>query len=133
MKPLSWLRPVFLAAFAISLIGNFFSLGYIARSQQELPVVSALAESAFATYPRDMRMEYRRILRENRAQTVSALDKLRGARRELASAVSVSPVDEAAVDRALQDVRNATDALQRLMQDFLMQALKAKERAARHS
>jgi hypothetical protein len=66
-------------------------------------------------------------LRENRKQTVQALRELREARRDLASA-SALPLKEEEVVKAMADVRVATDALQRLMQGLLLDALRTTER-----
>ena len=125
MKRFSWLRAVFFAVFAASLIGNFFSAGYVLKSQRDAPAMSILAESAFSAYPEEVRFEFRRLLRENRAQTVAALGKLREARRQLASVASTSPLDEEEVTKRMTDVREATEALQRLMQDLLLQAARS--------
>ncbi|ASP80396.1 hypothetical protein SM0020_03190 [Sinorhizobium meliloti CCNWSX0020] len=128
MKRFSWLRAILFAAFAASLIGNFFSLGYILKSQRDAPAMSILAEGAFSAYPEKVRVEFRRLLRENRARTVAALGKLREARRQLASVASTLPLNEEDVTKAMTDVREATEALQRLMQDLLLQALRSTER-----
>lgn len=128
MKRFSWLRTLLFALFAASLVGNFFSLGYALKSQLDAPAMSILAESAFSAYPDEVRSEFRRLLRENRPRTVAALGKLREARRELASVAGSSPLNEADVTKAMTDVRNATDALQRLMQDLFLEALRSRER-----
>nr|WP_281411161.1 periplasmic heavy metal sensor [Mesorhizobium sp. RMAD-H1] len=116
------------AVFAASLVGNFFSLGYVLKSQRDAPAMSILSESAFSAYPEEVRFEFRRLLRENRPQTVAALGKLREARRQLASIASSSPLNEADITKAMADVRDATDALQRLMQDLLFEALRSTDR-----
>jgi uncharacterized membrane protein len=128
VKRFSWLRTVLFAVFAASLVGNFFSLGYVLKSQRDAPAMSILAESAFSAYPEEVRFEFRRLLLENRPRTVTALGKLREARHQLASVASSSPLNEADVTKAMADVRNATDALQRLMQDVLLEALRSTER-----
>ncbi|MBB3149843.1 putative membrane protein [Phyllobacterium trifolii] len=128
MNGFTWPRLVLLGVFVASLLGNFFSLGYVFKQERDAPVMSTLAEGAFSTYPDDVRTEFRRLLRENRSQTIQALRELRGARRELAS-VSALPLKEAEVRKAMADVRNATDALQRLMQDLLLEALRSTDRA----
>jgi uncharacterized membrane protein len=110
-----------------SLLGNFFSLGYVFKRERDAPAISILAEGAFSAYPDDVRAEFRRLLRENRSRTVEALRNLREARRELA-AVSSSPLNENAVRKAMSDVRAATDTLQRLMQDLLLEALRSTDR-----
>nr|WP_206118700.1 periplasmic heavy metal sensor [Rhizobium laguerreae] len=116
-----------LAVFIASLLGNFFSLGYVFKRDRDAPAMSILAEGAFSAYPDDVRTEFRRLLRENRKQTVQALRQLREARRKLAS-VSAPPLKEAEVGKAMADVREATDALQRLMQGLLLEALRTTER-----
>jgi uncharacterized membrane protein len=128
VKRFSWPRAILFAVFAASLVGNFFSLGYILKSQLDAPAMSILAEGAFSAYPEEVCVEFRRLLRENRARTVAALGKLRGARRQLASVASTSPLNEPDVTKAMTDVREATEALQRLMQDLLLQALRSTER-----
>ena len=128
MKRFSWPRAILFAVFAASLVGNFFSLGYILKSQRDAPAMSILAEDAFSAYPEQVRVEFRRLLRENRARTVAALGKLREARRQLASVASTSPLNEEGITKAMTDVREATEALQRLMQDLLLQALRSTER-----
>lgn len=128
MSPISRPRILFFAALAASLIANFFAFGYVFKSHRDAPAMTLLAEGAFSAYSDEIRVEFRRILRENRPRTVVALRNLREARRRLSSLANVSQIDEAEVRRAMQDVRTATDALQRLMQEFLLQALKARER-----
>lgn len=128
MKRFSWLRTVLFAVFAASLVGNFFSLGYMLKSKRDSPVMSILAESAFVAYPEEVRVEFRRLLRENRPRTLATLGKLRDARRQLASVAGSSPLNEADVTKAMGDVRDATDALQRLAQDLLLQALRSTNR-----
>lgn len=129
MKRLSWLRTVLFAVFVASLVGNFFSLGYVLKTKRDAPAMSILAESAFSAYPEEVRLEFRRLLRDNRPQTIEALRKLREARRQLASVASSSSLNEADVTKAMADVRNATDALQRLMQNLLLNALRSTDRA----
>ncbi|RCS23027.1 hypothetical protein DUT91_16305 [Phyllobacterium salinisoli] len=129
MKPFSWLRAVFFVVFAASLVGNFFALGYVFNSQRDAPAMSVLAEGAFSAYPEEVRVEFRRLLRENRPRTVEALRKLREARGQLASVAKSSPLNEVEVEKAMRDVRTATDALQRLMQELLLNALQNTDRA----
>ncbi|MGH0343959.1 periplasmic heavy metal sensor [Sinorhizobium meliloti] len=129
MKRFSWLRTVLFAVFVASLVGNFFSLGYVLKTKRDAPAMSILAESAFSAYPEEVRLEFRRLLRDNRPQTIEALRKLREARRKLASVASSSSLSEADVTKAMADVRNATDALQRLMQNLLLKALRSTDRA----
>jgi len=129
VKRFSWLRTVLFAVFVASLVGNFFSLGYVLKTQRDAPAMSILAESVFSAYPEEVRVEFRRLLRDNRPQTIEALRKLKEARRQLASVASSSSLNEADVTKAMADVRNATDALQRLMQKLLLNALRSIDRA----
>jgi len=129
VKRFSWLRTVLFAVFVASLVGNFFSLGYVLKTQRDAPAMSILAESVFSAYPEEVRVEFRRLLRDNRPQTIEALRKLKEARRQLASVASSSSLNEADVTKAMADVRNATDALQRLMQKLLLNALRSTDRA----
>ncbi|MGO8249367.1 hypothetical protein ACC809_38020, partial [Rhizobium johnstonii] len=61
-------------------------MGYVFKRDRDVPDISILAEGAFSAYPDDVRKEFRRLMRENRKQTVKALRQLREARSELASA-----------------------------------------------
>lgn len=128
MKRFSWLRTVLFAGVAASLVGNFFLLGYVLKSQRDAPAISILAEGAFSTYPDEVRFEFRRLLRENRPRTIAALGNLRNARRQLASVASASPLDESDITKAMAEVRDATDSLQRLMQHLLLEALRSTDR-----
>ncbi len=43
MKRFSWLRALLFAVFAASLVGNFFSLGYVVKSQRDAPAMGTVA------------------------------------------------------------------------------------------
>jgi uncharacterized membrane protein len=121
----SWLRLSLAAAFVASIITNVFLLGYTIRSQRQAPAGGVLAEGIVAAYPESVRAEFRQVLRENRLLTIAALRDLRQSRRNLAAAAAISPLNEQEVERAMREVRAATDALQTLMQEFLLQSLRA--------
>ncbi|BBK30967.1 heavy-metal resistance protein [Stella humosa] len=120
----SGLRLLLAAVLALSLVANFFLAGYALNDRGRAQAGGILAEGALAAYPEPVRQEFRRILRDNRLRTFAALRDMREARRSLAEAVNARPFDEAAVTRAMAAVRSATDGLQRLMQEFLLQALR---------
>jgi len=52
------------------------------------------------------------------------MEALRQARRNLESVVIATPLDAAAAQDAMEDVRRATNELQRLMHQLLLEALK---------
>jgi uncharacterized membrane protein len=120
----SWLQILLVAALAISVITNFFLLGFIVKTQRSGLGGGIVAEALVRAYPQEVRSEFRRLLRENRARTFAALRDLRNARRGLAEASGATPYAEADVERAMERVRAATDALQRMMQGLLLEALR---------
>lgn len=133
MRHRPWLRLLFVAAFAVSVLANVFLLGYAIKSQRQAAGGGILTEGIVAIYPAATRMEFRRVLRENRPRTVAALRDLREARRNLATAANTVPLDEQEVQRSMKEVRDATGALQVLMQELLLQALRASHQAEKRS
>ncbi len=119
----SWPRLVLSAALAVSVLVNVFLLGFAARSIGTVPIAGNLAESVGRAYPAEVRAEFRNLLRENRPRALAALRDLRQARENLVRAANAAHQDEAEIESAMGDVRAATEALQRLMQDFLLEAL----------
>lgn len=124
MRRTSWSQLILVTALALSILANVFLLGFVARNMGAGPEAGVLAESIGAAYPAEVRTEFRHLLRENRPRTVAALRDLRQARQGLTTAMNKATFDEAAVERAMQNVRTATEALQSLMQEFLLEALK---------
>jgi uncharacterized membrane protein len=120
----SWLQMFLVAALVISVLANFFMLGFIVKTQRAGLGRGVAAETLVGAYPKEVRTEFRRLLRENRRQTFAALREVRQARRALADASSATPYVEADVERAMQRVRAATDALQAMMQGLLLEALR---------
>ncbi|ESR23482.1 periplasmic heavy metal sensor [Lutibaculum baratangense] len=111
-------------ALGASLLANAFLLGFAVRNTGQGPFAGFQAESIGRSYPDQVRAEFRNLLRENRPRALAALRELREARRNLAAAANAATFDEAEVERIMQDVRTATEALQRLMQEFLLEALR---------
>jgi uncharacterized membrane protein len=120
----SWLQMLLAAALLISVIVNFFLLGFIVKASRAGPGGYIVAEALVRAYPQEVRTEFRRLLKDNRAHTFPALRELRQARRGLAEAASATPYVEADVERAMQRVRAATNALQQMMQGLLLEALR---------
>lgn len=123
MKKGNWLRLVLSAAFAASVLANVFLVGFVLRGQQEAPAAAILADGIIGTYPPEVRTEFRRVLRESRAEAGAALRDLREARRALSAAANAAPYDPAEVASAMAEVRRATDALQGVVQAVLLEAL----------
>ncbi|MBB4065443.1 periplasmic heavy metal sensor [Gellertiella hungarica] len=130
MRNLSPARLILAVLLGLSLAGNFFLLGYVLKVQRDEPVRSMLADRPLGGYSEDVRREFRRLLKENRVETARALRALREARRDLSASAGATPVREDEVREAMARVRRATDELQRLMQDLLLEALRAKDRNA---
>jgi len=123
MRRRSWSQLALVAVLALSVLANVFLLGFAAKNMGAGPDAGILAESVGGSYPAEVRAEFRNLLRENRPRTVAALRDLRQARQNLATAANATPFDDAEVERAMLDVRAATETLQRLMQEFLLEAL----------
>jgi uncharacterized membrane protein len=120
----SWLQIAIVVALALSVIANFFMLGALVKVNRAGLGGGVVAEALVRAYPQEVRTEFRRLLRENRRQTFAALRDVRQARRALADASSATPYVEADVERAMVQVRAATDALQTMMQGLLLEALR---------
>jgi uncharacterized membrane protein len=125
----SWLQVVLVVALAVSVIANFFMLGFFVKTSRVGFGGGTVAEALARAYPEDVRSEFRRLLRENRRETFAALREVRQARQALADASSATPYVEPEVERAMQRVREATDALQQMMQNLLLEALRNKRQA----
>lgn len=120
----SWPQLLLLAGLALSILANVFLLGFVARSVGTGPDAGVFAESVGGAYPAEVRAEFRNLLRENRPRTLAALRDLRQARQGLATTANAATINEAEIERAMQDVRAATDKLQRRMQELLLEALR---------
>lgn len=120
----SWPQLMLVTALALSILANVFLLGFVARNIGTGPDAGILAENIGGAYSPEVRAEFRNLLRENRPRTFSALRDLRQARQDLATAANAATFNEAETERAMQDVRAATEMLQGLMQEFLLEALR---------
>lgn len=117
-------RLLLIGALALSVLANVFLLGHALSSRDAGPASVSLPESIGAAYPPEVRAEFRSLLRADRRRALEALHALREARQRLATATNATTLDVAEVERAMQDVRTATEALQRVMQELLLEALK---------
>lgn len=117
-----WTVVLILLGFSVAL--NVFLLGYAAHGLRESASARTLVENVASIYPPTVRQEFRNVMRENRPRTLMALRDLRNARTNLASTIAASGYDEVAVRAAMMDVRDATDNLQAVLQDYLLTALK---------
>ena len=123
----SWIQIALLALLGLSIALNVFMIGFAAHGLRGAGAGRALINEIASIYPPQVRKEFRVVLRENRPRTFAALRDLRTARAGLATAMNVSPVDEAAVRTAMKNVRDATANLQATIQDYLLTALKRTE------
>jgi hypothetical protein len=112
-----------LAILALSLLGNFFLLG-VAMKERPPAGAAILSQGMLSDYPDDVRAAFRTALRQDGRAAVAALRDLRQARQTLARAAGASAFDEAEVRQAMDEVRTATTALQVLMQETLVKALR---------
>jgi len=124
MTSRSWLQIALVAALALSLLANFFLAGYAFKQNRMGLGGGMAAEALVGAYPEDVRTEFRRLLRENRREAFAAVRQLRQARRAMAEAAKATPYRQADVEQAMAGVRAATEALQTMMQELLLQALK---------
>jgi len=123
MKPrLVWMA-VIVIGLGLSVALNIFLIGYAAHGLREGATARNLVENIASIYPPDVRQEFRSVMRENRSRTLTALRDLRRARTNLAATIAASDYDEAAVRAAMKDVRDVTDNLQAVIQDYLLTAL----------
>ncbi|MGO7212500.1 periplasmic heavy metal sensor [Rhizobium ruizarguesonis] len=119
------LRTAVLVLLAMSLAGNFFTIGYLVHRWQS--GLSSLSTTLEARYPPDVRRAFREVLRENRPAMRSAFAELRAARDAQEALARQHPVDEAAIRAAMAEVRTKTAELQSILQDYLMTAIKSAE------
>ena len=117
-----WTLVLILLGLSVAL--NVFLIGYAAHGLREAASARSLVENVASIYPPDVRQEFRAVMRENRPRTFAALRDLHRARTNLAARIAASPFDEVAVQAAMKDVREATDNLQAVIQDYLLTALK---------
>lgn len=117
MKPL--LRVLFWIVVGASLLANAVVLGLWLRGSA---LRDEIGSTAFRDLPRAVRLEARRALVENRAALRAALQAVGEARRAMYTAAEARPYDRAAVEAAMERVREATSVLQAEGQKVLLQA-----------
>ena len=118
-----WVQVALVSLLGLSLIANFFLVGVIARNIGDSPGVRFIVDRIVGAYPEEVRTEFRQVMRENRPRTFAALRDLRAAHEKVASTANASPYDAKAVEDAMRGVRDATTALQQLIQEYLLRAL----------
>ncbi|NSZ66595.1 periplasmic heavy metal sensor (plasmid) [Agrobacterium tumefaciens] len=123
------LRTTVFALLAISLAGNFFTIGYLAHRWQSGP--SALTMALASRYSPDVQRAFRGVLRENRSTVRAALAELRMARDAQEALARQHPFDEAAMREAMAQVRTKTEALQLILQTYLLTVLRNAESPAK--
>ena len=117
-----WMAVLIVLGLSVAL--NIFLIGYAVHGLREGAEARNLVENVARIYPPDVRQEFRSVMRENRPRTFAALRDLRRARTNLAATIAASDYDEVAARAAMKDVRDATDNLQAVIQDYLLTALK---------
>lgn len=117
-------RLLLIGALALSVLANMFLLGHAVRNWGAGHDAVRLPEAIGAAYSPEVRAEFRNLLRADRRRALEALYDLREARQRLGAAVNAATLDVAEIERAMQDVRTATEALQRVMQELLLEAVK---------
>ncbi|CDZ51723.1 periplasmic heavy metal sensor [Neorhizobium galegae] len=123
------LRTAVFVLLAMSLAGNFFTIGYLAHRWQSGPNVLSMALAA--RYSPEVQRAFREVLRENRSTVRAALAELRTARDAQEALARQHPVDEVAMRAAMARVRTKTAGLQSILQDYLMTALRNAESPAK--
>jgi uncharacterized membrane protein len=137
MKRLNWTQFFVIAVLAVSLVANFFLMGVIAKSMRDGPTPAAAGQvltgallRTLETYPPEVRVQFRALLRENRATTQSLRREARDARQALLAATQAQPFNEPAARAAAERARIATGALQAHLQDLFIDALSSQQKAA---
>lgn len=114
-----------LTLLALSLAGNFFSFGYVARHWNG--DASSFGGRQEGRYSPEIRSAFRAIVDENRETVARVRAELRAAREAQEGLARQSPVDEAAMRAAMETVKIKTAAMQSLAQDYLLMAIKKVE------
>ena len=116
MKPV--LRVLFWIVVGASLLANAVVLGLWLRTSE---LREEIGGTAFRELPRAARLEVRRAMVANRAELRAALKDVGEARRAMFATAEARPYDRAAVEAAMERVREATSALQAEGQKVLLQ------------
>ncbi|MCE6076734.1 periplasmic heavy metal sensor [Agrobacterium vitis] len=124
------LQTAFLILLIFSLAGNFFAVGYIAHGWRSGSAASFLDFEA--RYQSDVRAAFGDVLRENRDAVRSAVAELTAARDAQADLARQHPLNETTIRTAMANVRGKTEALQTILQEYLLSALKHAEADAKN-
>jgi hypothetical protein len=117
---------VLLLLLFVSLAGNFLVAGFVlARVNQ--PLATADVERLVALAVRGFPPEIQRAIVDNSRvkgpQLRAGLEAVQQSRQRMFEAMRAQPFNQAALDAAFADYRNATAALQKVGQDAVAQAL----------
>lgn len=113
------LRLLFWIVVGASLLANAVALGLWLRAGT---LRDEVGSTAFRELPRAVRVEARRALVENRDALRAQLRDVGEARRAMFATAGARPYDRAAVEAAMERVREATAALQEEAQKALLRA-----------
>jgi uncharacterized membrane protein len=119
-------------ALAASLCLNLFAGGAWLAGRWIDRRLEAVAASVMHAYPPELRRDVLRRLLQDRAELRAASGSLREARQRMVAVMRADPLDRAALDAAMAEVRARTGALQGLLQSALADSLAeapAEERA----
>ncbi|MGL5009388.1 MAG: periplasmic heavy metal sensor [Paracoccaceae bacterium] len=115
------LRVIFWLVVAASLLANAVVLGLFLRFGDMRGVING-GGGGFANLPSEIKQEFRDVLAENRRTLRVPLRELGQARRAMFDAASARPYDRAAVEAAMERVREASAAAQVAGQALLLEA-----------
>ncbi|MGK9167054.1 periplasmic heavy metal sensor [Inquilinus limosus] len=110
-------------ALAASLCLNLFAGGAWLAGRWLDRRVEAATASVMRPYPPELRRDVLRRLLQDRAELRAAVEGLREARQRMFALMRADPLDRAALDAAMAEVRARTGALQTLLQSTLAAAL----------
>ena len=116
-------------ALALSVLVNVFLGGYVAGQFRELRTGAGLAAALMEVWPEAYRKPIRRALVADRAALLESFATLRKERRQMLEAIKAEPFDENAVRDRMDDVRDATTAVQKRAQETVLKAIIETRRA----
>jgi uncharacterized membrane protein len=119
-------------ALTVSLCLNLFAGGAWLAGRWIDRRLETVAATVMRAYPPDLRRDVLRRLLQDRAELRAVAGGLREARQRMVAAMRADPLDRAALDVAMAEVRARTGALQALLQSALADTLAetpAEERA----
>ncbi|WP_162146154.1 periplasmic heavy metal sensor [Inquilinus limosus] len=110
-------------ALAASLCLNLFAGGAWLAGRWLDRRVEAVAASVMRPYPPELRRDVLRRLLQDRAELRAAVAGLLEARQRMFALMRADPLDRAALEEAMAEVRTRTGALQALLQSALADSL----------